>query len=103
MVELLKCNGCKNILIAENGQIAIELYQQNKPAVVAIDLEMPIMDGYEATRRIKEIDPHARIIAISPTVDRAAILRALQAGACNFITTPLNIERFLQLVGQHES
>lgn len=102
MVDLLKRNGCKNILVADSGQMAIDIYRQRKPLVVAIDLEMPIMDGYEVTRKIKELDPGARIIAISHAVDRAAILKALQAGATNFITTPLNIERFLQLVGHRE-
>jgi two-component system chemotaxis response regulator CheY len=103
MVDLLKRSGCKNILVADSGQMAIDIYRQRKPLVVAIDLEMPIMDGYEATRKIKELDPGARIIAISHAVDRAAILKALQAGATNFITTPLNIERFLQLVGRRET
>lgn len=55
--------------LASNGQEAVELFRRHRPDVVVMDLQMPIMDGWSASLEIKDIDPHAQIIAYSSLED----------------------------------
>jgi two-component system chemotaxis response regulator CheY len=98
LVDLLSTNGYRVVGQASDGARAVELYQQKRPAVVTMDLDMPVLDGYEATKKIKQMDPHAQVVVISQVLDRQMILRALNAGAVDFLVKPLKIERFLQLI-----
>ena len=70
---------------AANGLDAIEAYRTFQPDVVLMDLRMPEMEGVEAVRRIREIDPHARVIVLTTYDADEDIARALQAGAKAYI------------------
>ncbi len=50
------------ILVAENGDEGLQLYRANSPGIVVTDLEMPIMNGMEMIRKIREMDAHVPII-----------------------------------------
>ena len=71
---------------AQNGREAIEQAQVLHPDVVLMDLEMPVMDGYEATRRIKAEQPALRVIILSIHNGLEEQQRAWEAGADSFIT-----------------
>jgi len=70
---------------AKNGLEAIELVKQHRPDVVLIDIVMPVMDGIEATRRIKEIAPQTKVIAITAYEDAEFPKQSIEAGADIFI------------------
>ena len=70
---------------AANGQDAIEAYRAQRPDVVLVDLRMPEMEGVEAVRRIREMDPQARVIVLTTYDADEDIARALQAGAKAYI------------------
>ena len=70
---------------AANGLEAIAQAEALRPDVVVIDLEMPVMDGFEATRQIKERGLAAKVVVLSIHADRDALQRARQAGADVFI------------------
>jgi two-component system NarL family response regulator len=70
---------------AANGQDAIEAYRIQKPDVVLMDLRMPGIEGVEAVRRIREMDPQARVIVLTTYDADEDIARALQAGAKAYI------------------
>lgn len=70
---------------AANGLDAIEAYRTFQPDVVLMDLRMPGMEGVEAVRQIREIDPHARVIVLTTYDADEDIARALQAGAKAYI------------------
>ncbi|MUG97081.1 response regulator [Scytonema sp. UIC 10036] len=55
--------------LASNGQEAIELVERTQPDVIVLDLQMPIMDGWDASRHIKAIAPNTQIIAYSSVED----------------------------------
>ena len=70
---------------AEDGREAIRQVEALRPDVVVMDLEMPVMDGYEATRQIKARCPACQVIALTIHGDEAARQRASQAGVDDFI------------------
>jgi two-component system NarL family response regulator len=70
---------------AANGRAAIDAFVAHQPDVVLMDLRMPEMEGVEAVRRIREIDPQARVIVLTTYDADEDIARALQAGAKAYI------------------
>ena len=81
-VEYLREHGY-TVLGAENGKAGLELAAARKPDVVVMDLSMPVMDGWEATKRIKA-DPtlaHVLVLAISGHATEDSTRRAREAGA----------------------
>jgi DNA-binding NarL/FixJ family response regulator len=74
-------------LVAEagNGSEAVEMFEQRHPDVVLMDLRMPQMDGIEATRKIRQADPEARIIALTSYDGDQDIYRALEAGVRGYM------------------
>ena len=86
-------DGDKNLKViatAKDGEEAIELVQLENPDVVSMDIHMPRMDGYEATRKIMEVHP-VPIVIVSSTMDAKSVektFRSLQAGALAFLAKP---------------
>ena len=78
---------------ASNGSEAVQLAQALCPQVVLMDLEMPVMDGYEATRQIKSRQPACRVIALTIHASEAEQQQALQAGMVDVVVkgAPLDI------------
>src|SRR5262249_12241487 len=70
---------------ASNGREAVEKFRELRPDIVLMDLRMPEMDGIEATRAIRAIDPEARIIALTSYDGDQDIYRALEAGVRGYI------------------
>ena len=77
---------------AGNGQEAIQRAATLEPDVVLMDLEMPVMGGYEATRQIKTHSPDCRVIALTIHGDETVRQKASQAGVDDFVVkgTPIN-------------
>lgn len=66
---------------AANGQEAVEAYAKYLPDVVLLDLRMPVMEGVEAVRQIRAVDPNAKVIVLTTYDTDEDISRALKAGA----------------------
>lgn len=81
---------------AANGEEAIERATVLQPDVVLMDLEMPIVDGYEAARQIKARRLACRIVALSIHADEAARQKADQAGVDGFIEKGAPLSSLLQ-------
>jgi DNA-binding NarL/FixJ family response regulator len=71
---------------ARDGREAVALTLREMPDVVLMDLRMPVMDGVEATRRIRAQRPQVEVVVLSTHADDASILDALRAGARGFLT-----------------
>jgi len=78
------------LLFATNGAEAVEIYKEQNPEVVFMDLTMPVMDGYEASEKILEYDENAIIIVISADVQQKARERLEEIGVKMFIKKPIN-------------
>jgi two-component system chemotaxis response regulator CheY len=83
---------------AENGAQAVEMYKELKSDLVIMDITMPEMDGIQAVKAIKEIDPNANIIMCSAMGQQAMVMEAIQAGAKDFIVKPFQQDRILQAI-----
>lgn len=76
--------------VAEDGMEAIELARKNTYHAVLMDLQMPLMDGYEATRRIKRIHPKLPILALTANVMPEIRRLARRAGMIDYISKPFD-------------
>ena len=70
---------------ASNGEEAIEQSRLTKPDVVLMDLDMPVLDGIGATRRITAEQPGTAVLVLTAFSDRTRITGALEAGACGYL------------------
>lgn len=77
--------GLEVVAEASNGREAIDAFLIHHPDVVLMDLRMPEMEGVEAVKRIREIDPQARVVVLTTYDADEDIARALQAGAKAYI------------------
>ncbi|MDU0203640.1 MULTISPECIES: response regulator transcription factor [Paenibacillus] len=71
--------------LAENGHIAIQQCEEHQPDVVLMDIHMPVMDGVEATRKIKETWPQIRVIILTTFQEISYVVDALGAGAEGYL------------------
>src|SRR4029077_5921649 len=83
---------------AANGRDAVEAFRLHRPDVVLMDLRMPEMEGVEAVRRIREIDPQARVIVLTTYDADEDIARALQAGAKAYILKDISADALVACV-----
>lgn len=83
---------------APDGRSAVRLAKELKPDVVFMDVVMPTLNGFEATRQILEQCPRVRIIALSVHASRAYASRMLKAGACAYVLKDGDVQELLDAV-----
>jgi len=83
---------------AQNGCEAIEQAQALHPDVILMDLEMPVLDGYEAARQIKAAHPSCRVIALTVYDCEAARQKAFQSGMDDFIVKGAPVGTLVQAI-----
>lgn len=80
------------VLQADDGLQAVEMYTREQPDLVLMDIKMPKMDGYEATRRIKamSVDAFVPVIFLTATSDSEGLAKCVESGGDDFLTKPYN-------------
>jgi two-component system, NarL family, nitrate/nitrite response regulator NarL len=81
---------------AKNGKEAVELSQVHIPDIILMDIEMPIMNGLEATKTIKETSPFIKIIMLSVSDNVADLFTAIQYGAQGYLLKNMDPDDWLQ-------
>jgi two-component system, cell cycle response regulator DivK len=91
-----------DVLIAENGKAGVELAASEKPDLILMDMSLPVMDGWEATRHIKANPATCRIPVVALTAHAMASDRemALEAGCDDYDSKPIDLTRLLQKIEQ---
>lgn len=79
---------------AANGEEAIQLALLHRPDIILMDLSMPVLDGWEATSRIKTMDEllHVPVLAVTGHVTPHEIQRAIAAGCIDYVAKPVDFE-----------
>lgn len=75
---------------AKNGEQAISLFLQLNPDIITMDINMPILDGISALKKIKELNKDVKVIMVTTVGQRSKMLEAVKYGANEFITKPFN-------------
>jgi DNA-binding NarL/FixJ family response regulator len=94
------------VAAAAGGNEAVALASEVRPDVVLMDLEMPDLDGIEATRRIRAADPEVNVVVLTAFSDRERILDAIDAGAVGYLlkdAEPHELVRGLEAAARGES
>jgi len=90
--------GIELLAAVSSGEEAIELCRTEAPSVVLMDVDLPGMDGIEATRRIRELCPGTRVVMLTALESHTLIASALAAGACGYVPKTRASEDLLDVV-----
>jgi len=88
------------VVIAEDGQKGLDMTQSEKPDLVLMDMSLPVVDGWEATRRLKasEETKHIPIIALTAHAMAGDREKTLKAGCDDYDTKPIELPRLLEKI-----
>jgi len=103
--SILKTWDCK-LEMAENGYVALEKVKNNYFDIVLMDIQMPVMDGFETTKAIRMGDPsrsHVPIIALTANATRKDIEKCLSAGMNDCISKPFTPEELFRILLKHST
>ncbi len=100
LTRLLKSIGF-SVREAVNGLEAVNMVQQWSPHLIWMDMRMPVMDGFEATRQIKAIAPKTVIIGLTASVFSHEKASVLQVGCDDFLSKPFREHDIFELMHQH--
>jgi len=98
MKDIILSIGNPVFIEASNGEEAVEMYKENKPDLVFLDIVMPKKDGTTAIKEIMEFDQNATIVICSSVGTQIQLKQALEAGAREFIQKPVNQELVVETV-----
>ena len=97
---MLEKNGYEVVGEAENGKVAVHRYNEMKPDLVTMDITMPEMDGIQAVKEIKRINPKSKIIMISALGQESYVKEAVISGAAGFIVKPFKEEQVIKALNK---
>jgi CheY-like chemotaxis protein len=101
-VDILKILG-HNVLTAENGKIALEMWEKGNYDLILMDIMMPEMDGFQTTRAVREMEKnrnkHIPIIALTAQASKEIIEECFEAGMDDFIFKPVDFDKIEQKIG----
>lgn len=90
--------GIKVVAQAASGEEAVDCYREFAPDVTLMDIRMPGIGGLEATRKICQINPHARIIAVTACADELFPAKLIEAGAMGYVTKSTDISEMVTAI-----
>ncbi|OGU55257.1 MAG: hypothetical protein A2V66_10975 [Ignavibacteria bacterium RBG_13_36_8] len=100
VTRLLKKNGFENVVVVENGEEALNMVKKEKFNLILMDMQMPIMNGFEATEKIRGVKEYKEtpIIALTAFAMKGDREKCLEAGATDYIPKPIDSKEFIEKV-----
>jgi len=100
MIHLLKSrfDGEMNVLVAEDGERAVEIARQRMPDLILMDINLPLLDGITAAGKIREYLPECKIIMISAYSDYQHMRDSIRNQALDYIVKPYSVETFHEAI-----
>ncbi len=100
VTRLLKKNNFENVVVVENGEDALKMARQETFNLILMDMQMPIMNGFEATEKIRELSEYKNtpIIALTAFAMKGDREKCLEAGATDYIPKPIDSKEFIDKV-----
>jgi CheY-like chemotaxis protein len=100
VTRLLKKNGFEDIVVVENGEDAIKMAQEKKFDLILMDMQMPVMNGFEATEKIRELPEYKNtpIIALTAFAMKGDREKCIEVGATDYIPKPIDSKEFIEKV-----
>lgn len=89
------------ILEAENGQVALDLFREYKPDLTFLDITMPIKDGLVTLEEMLTLNSKAKIIMCSAISQEKVVKKAIEIGAADFLIKPFRPNKFLETVNKY--
>ncbi|MBK7979072.1 MAG: response regulator [Ignavibacteriae bacterium] len=100
VTRLLKKSGFENVVVVENGEDALSICKNENVDLILMDMQMPVMNGFEATQKIRELDGYqdTPIIALTAFAMKGDREKCLEAGATDYIPKPIDSKEFIEKV-----
>lgn len=86
------------VIEAENGRRALELYEEHQPDLVFSDITMPDMDGLDFLKAVMAKYPAAKVIMLTSRSEQSVLMEALTVGAKNYLVKPFDEAKVLELI-----
>lgn len=97
---MLEKNGFQVVGEAENGSVAIRKYKDLQPDIVTMDITMPEMDGVQALKEIRSLDPNSKVVMISALGQESYVREAVMLGAKGFVVKPYKEDYVVQTLNK---
>ena len=98
--NILESNGHEIIDEAVNGQEGVQKFQALKPDVVTLDITMPVVDGVEALKMIKALDPESMVVMVTAAGQKNKMIECIKAGANEFLTKPFEQQEIVDVINK---
>lgn len=98
LIRLILTRSGANVAAAENGEIALSLLDENEFDVVLMDMQMPVMDGYTATRRFREKGNVGPIIALTAHAMQGDREKCEEAGCSGYLSKPIDVDELIRTI-----
>lgn len=98
LAALLKAEDVEVVGDAEDGEVAVDMARSLRPDIVLMDLSMPVLDGVEATRRIKRVAPQIKVLILTVANCERRVAEALAAGADGYALKKMGHEELMTAI-----
>ena len=98
--NILESNGHEIIDEAVNGQEGVQKFQALNPDVVTLDITMPVVDGVEALKMIKALDPESKVVMVTAAGQKNKMIECIKAGANEFLTKPFEQQEIVDVINK---
>lgn len=95
---MLEKNGFEVVAMVDNGIDAVALTNELKPDIVTLDITMPRLNGIDALKEIKALNPEITVVMLTAVSADIAIRECIESGANNFVVKPFREEKLLEIL-----